>query len=555
MNHVASFPEPGKDAQWFVSIPVSILRMMATSQFFVKMDNKLTLKKTARESVSPNKMEKKQAVSRCSHYAICLVGVFLLFFSLISDFNPAKISLVGSYNNISLFTSAISYGRLTASFLFIMDRGFVTPTPFIVLMSAAALIMAGTLATVIAAVMSFGGKKKQKIASWFPLAGAVAIIAGLAGIYISYSMMINLDAGIYTESVIKDDLMPSYPLGANILFAILAVALLIFSVIRVVLVRITPETAEEIKNRGQIPQKYKLFLYVSPIIVLVFVFAYLPLYGWRYAFFNYEAGMRLTSDIFVGFGWFKTLFFDNTESLSNLVRALRNTLVMSGLGIATSWFPMMFAVLFSELKNGPFRRIVQTTTTLPNFISWVLIYAVALALFNSEGFLNSMIYALTGKAGTTNVLGQTGVSIWFQMLLWGVWKGVGWSAIIYIAAISSIDQGLYEAASIDGAQRFRKMWHITIPAILPTYSVMLLLSIAGILSNGLEQYLVFQNPFNQSHIEVLDLYIYNWMFTSTDSTKMIPYTTVLSMLKSLISIALLFAANWSSKFIRGESII
>jgi putative aldouronate transport system permease protein len=145
---------------------------------------------------------------------------------------------------------------------------------------------------------------------------------------------------------------------------------------------------------------------------------------------------------------------------------------------------------------------------------------------------------------------------WLKMLLWGIWKGIGWSAIIYIAGISSIDQQLYESAMIDGAGRFQRMWYITVPGLLPTYSVLLLLSIAGILSNGMEQYLVFSNALNQDKIQVLDLYVYNLVFGTDAGYGNIPISTVVSMSKSIISVILLFSVNSLSKVFRdGESII
>ena len=231
---------------------------------------------------------------------------------------------------------------------------------------------------------------------------------------------------------------------------------------------------------------------------------------------------------------------------------MKNTLAMSGLGILTSWVPMAFAIFLSEIKNTHFRRIVQTFTTIPNFISWVLVYALALAIFSTDGFINTMINSMNPNDPTvsTNYLMESG-HMWLKMLAWGLWKGVGWSAIIYIAAISGIDQGLFEAATVDGAGRFARMWYITVPELIPTYCVLLLMSIANILSNGMDQYLVFSNAVNREQIQVLDLYVYNLGIGSG----LIPLSTVVGMVKSIVSVILLFAANGVSKAIRGESIV
>ena len=137
------------------------------------------------------------------------------------------------------------------------------------------------------------------------------------------------------------------------------------------------------------------------------------------------------------------------------------------------------------------------------------------------------------------------------MLAWGLWKGIGWSAIIYIAASSGIDQQLYEAATVDGAGRFQRMWNITVPSLIPTFCVLLLMSIANILSNGMDQYLVFENSTNTSSIMVLDLYVYKLGIGQGQ----IPLSTVIGMVKSVVSVTLLFAANGISKLIRGESIV
>ena len=176
-------------------------------------------------------------------------------------------------------------------------------------------------------------------------------------------------------------------------------------------------------------------------------------------------------------------------------------------------------------------------------------YAIAFAIFNTDGFINTLINSLGGNA-SANYL-QSADHMWLKMLAWGMWKGVGWSAIIYISGIAGIDQQLYEAATVDGAGRFHKMRYITIPGLLPTFVVLLVMSIAGILSNGMDQYLVFTNANNKDIIEVLDLYVYNLGIGSGS----IPLSTVVGMTKSIISVVLLFIANSLSKLIRGDSVV
>ena len=146
---------------------------------------------------------------------------------------------------------------------------------------------------------------------------------------------------------------------------------------------------------------------------------------------------------------------------------------------------------------------------------------------------------------------DSGRHVWLQMILWSTWKGLGWGAIMYLAAIAGIDQEMYDAAKVDGAGRFQIIKNITIPSIMPTYFVMLMLSVANFLNNGMDQYLVFENAYNTDTITVLDLYVYKLGINSGR----VPLATVVGMFKSVISVVLLFGANKISKLVRGESII
>lgn len=299
------------------------------------------------------------------------------------------------------------------------------------------------------------------------------------------------------------------------------------------------------KKRG-----FRLFLMILPLLILVFIFSYMPLYGWIYAFFNYQAGRPLLSCEFVGLDNF-TGMFTNAYNRANIIRVMRNTFAMSFLGILTSPLPMFFAIFLNEIQCKWYKKTVQTFTTIPNFISWVLVYSVAYAMFSvNDGFVNRVLM----KAG----LIQDGINflasskhVWLTMLGYSLWKGLGWSAIMYIAALTGIDQEQYEAAKVDGASRWQLIRYITIPGLLPTYFVLLLLSIANLISNGMDQYYVFQNAMNKDYIEVLDLYVYNQGMVGYNYS----FSTAVSMLKSVVSIVLLFLANTMSKLTRGESIV
>ena len=294
---------------------------------------------------------------------------------------------------------------------------------------------------------------------------------------------------------------------------------------------------------------YKLFLMVFPFLVLVFLFSYFPLHGWAYAFYDYRPPFQLKDCEFVGLKWFTTLF-SNASKRKQIFDVMLNTFAMSGLSILFSWLPMAFAILLSEIKCNWFKKVVQTLTTLPHFISWVLVYALAFSLFSSSGMVNNLCIRL-GVYDTPVLYLQMTDHVWMMMWLLSTWKGTGWSAIMYIAAIAGIDQELYEAAYVDGAGRFRVIWHITIPSLLPTYFVLLMMNVANFLNNGVDQYYVFQNAFNKDKIQVLDLYVYNLGLGSGSYS----LATAISIMKSIVSLTLLFTVNTLSKTLRGESII
>lgn len=468
--------------------------------------------------------------------AALLAGMAMFF----PPANPGRISEKINQAS-SLFTTGVSRGTITNSMGRILRSQWIQDADITLLMIACIVVMVGVIACAAGACMSLGNRKMRRRGLLFPLFGAPVMAAGLLLIHRAYSNMLahGEEVGkLDTIKILLPEGFTAFCVFAGLLFVSALVAFL----------ATPPEKNSEV--RMEMEEKYRLFLMMLPVILLSFIFAYLPIWGWRFAFFDYKPGGAIGADNFVGLKWFGSLFTD-PATVTDLVRVLRNTLIMSGLGILTSWLPIAFAVLLAEIRSTKFQRTVQTLTTIPNFISWVLVYAIAICIFSTDGFVNSFL---------TNVLHQTGANTnylqiadhtWLKMLLWGTWKGVGWSAIVYIAGIAGIDQQLYEAARVDGANRFRCIWHITIPGLVPTYMVMLLMSIAGILSNGMEQYLVFENAMNKDVIEVLDLYVYHIGIGQNQ----IPLSTVVGISKSLIGVTLLFAANGISRAIRGESII
>ncbi len=286
-------------------------------------------------------------------------------------------------------------------------------------------------------------------------------------------------------------------------------------------------------------RSWQLFFILLPFLILVILFHYVPLIGWSLSLFEYKPGYPLLQNKYVGLKYFQMIL---TKSATR--RVLRNTLIFSALDFVAMPLPMLLAILLNEIPSKRFRKLSQVVTTLPHFISWVIVYSLAFALFSSEGLLNQL------HGGTQSVLTNRNAVYWFQTLV-TIWKGLGWSAIIYIAAIAGIDQELYEAATVDGAGRFRCALHVTLPGLLPTFIVLLLLRVSNFINSGIDQYYVFQNNIVYNNIEVLDLYVYTVGLKKQDYS----YAIAAGIMKSFISITLLFIANMTAKKVRGESIL
>nr|WP_300843334.1 ABC transporter permease subunit [uncultured Acetatifactor sp.] len=293
-------------------------------------------------------------------------------------------------------------------------------------------------------------------------------------------------------------------------------------------------------------KNYKLLLWLLPFLVFVVLFSYVPLFGWSIAFFQYTPGSSLSAENFVGLKYFRQFFMDTVD----MWRVIKNTLIFAVLGLVTMPLPMIFAILLNEVPHKGFSKFVQSITTFPNFISWVIVYSLAFSLFSTEGVINSILMGMGIISKPTNVLSSTSAVYWFQTCL-GIWKGLGWSSIVYLAAISGIPQELYEAASVDGAGRFQQMLHVTLPGIAETFIVLLLLSIGIFICVGFDQYFIFQNPVTLKRLEVLDLYVYRLGLIN----KSYSYSTAIGMIKSLISLVMIFGTNQLAKKIRGNSII
>ncbi len=293
-------------------------------------------------------------------------------------------------------------------------------------------------------------------------------------------------------------------------------------------------------------ERLTVTLLAIPFLIFVFAFFYVPLFGWVLAFVKYKPGLSIFQCEFKGLYYFRLIF----KEWKKFSQVLQNTLAISFLSILCAPLPAIFAIFLSELRSAKFKKVVQTITTIPNFVSWIIVYALAYALFSSEGVVNNVLLSTGLISKATNLLGNSDATWFFQTFL-VVWKTIGWNAIIYFAAIAGIDSELYDAASVDGAGRFQKMLHVTVPGIASTFFVLLLLQISNLLSQGTDQYLAFYNSMVADKINVLDLYVYRLGLVTQDYS----YATAVGIFKSVISIILLMSANGLSRKLRGESLI
>ncbi len=306
------------------------------------------------------------------------------------------------------------------------------------------------------------------------------------------------------------------------------------------------------KAEHRLPDGLKLFLMAVPFILFVVAFSYVPLFGWIYAFFDYKPGLPLFRSPFVAFASFQKIIAGHGE----LLRILRNTIVMSSLAIVSSPLPVALAILLNEVRFRFFKKMVQTTTTIPNFISWIVVYSLCFSIFSTDGLYGTLLAHLGVHAPKVNILGNNS-AVWVFQWAVSTWKVLGWGSIIYLASMAGIDVELYDAARVDGANRFQTILHVTLPGLYSTYLVLLLLTISNILStghggnSGFEQYFVFFNPLVADRIEVLDYYVYKIGILTNDYSQ----SVALGMTKTIISVCLLFSANFLSKRLRGDALV
>jgi len=298
--------------------------------------------------------------------------------------------------------------------------------------------------------------------------------------------------------------------------------------------------------RKIVQQRY-LYLMTVPFVVWLIIFSYLPIWGWLMAFQDYKPGRAILEQEWVGLEHFVTLFQD-----SGFYLVLRNTLAMSVMGLVVGFtIPILFALLINEIRGSAFKKAIQTVSYLPHFVSWVVVAGLVTKMLSVEGgAVNELLMSLRLIEEPIQFLAK-GEYFWSIVTLSDMWKETGWNSIIFLAAMAGIDQEQYEAATVDGASRLRKMWHITLPGIRPTFMVLLILSIGHLISIGFEKQFLLGNSVVSDYSRVLDLYALDYGLGMARYS----FGTAIGIFNSVVGIFLVLTANGIYRRIAKESII
>lgn len=286
------------------------------------------------------------------------------------------------------------------------------------------------------------------------------------------------------------------------------------------------------------------YLMILPALIFIFIFAYIPMYGTTLAFREYKLNLGILHSPWIGFEKYK-LLLGNQE----FYRALLNTIIISfGRIIFEFPVPIVVAILLNELVFSRYRKFLQTVFTFPNFLSWVIVAGVMKNFLRLDGTINQLIQGL----GLEPIPFLLSTPLFKPMLfLTDAWKGMGWSAIIYLASISAINPELYTAAEVDGANRFHKIIHVTLPGIVNTIMLLLVLSIANTLNAGFDQVFNMINPIVKATGQIIDTYIYDITFQKVPDFS---FSTAVGLFKSVVSFSLLISADRILRYFGGKGI-
>lgn len=299
------------------------------------------------------------------------------------------------------------------------------------------------------------------------------------------------------------------------------------------------DTDYKVKITWKEVKRQKVLLFWAAVLVVYgFIFCYLPLGGWLMAFQNYKPGKGLLHSEFVGFAKFQRLFSDDT-----FMRVIRNTLAMGIINLAATFImAILFAILLNEIRQNKTKKVIQTVSYLPHFLSWIIVTGILHDMLSGSGIINEILMNLHIIDKTIDFFAHPSY-FWPIVAFANVWKETGWNAIIYLAAITAIDPSLYEAAAIDGAGRFGKIWNVTMPGIKPTIMILLLMNVGNVLNAGFEIQYLLGNGLVKSVSETIDIYVLKWGISQGDYA----IGTAAGIFKSLVSIVLIVIANQIAK--------
>lgn len=405
------------------------------------------------------------------------------------------------------------------------------------------LLQAGIWTDAICGLVTIKFRKRRRGAAKAALYGAVAQFVGLLGILIEYFL---LYADINAEGVCR--LTPVFPAGI-LLYTALAAACLVLALKAIALRE--PKGLRELlpapprKLSVILRREGELWVIAGIAILYMLLFVYLPMLGNVIGFLNFKVKkggfiVSILKSEWRGLWQFRRFF-----AMANAWNAIRNTLVMGTLNITVGFIaPIILALLMNEIRHTAFKRITQTISYLPHFVSWVVVASIAMTIFgNDSGILNNALrnFEVIPKDSYVPFL-DTGKWYWGLITSLNIWKGIGWGTIIYISAITGIDQQLYEAGAVDGLGRAGMVWHITLPGIKTTIMMLFILGTAGIISGGFEQHLLLGNLHTVDYYETIDTFVYRY-FSGTNVTQDYSLSNAVGFLTSGIAILLLIITN------------
>ncbi len=289
-------------------------------------------------------------------------------------------------------------------------------------------------------------------------------------------------------------------------------------------------------------RKHKLhLLMILPVIVWYIIFKYMPMYGITLAFKDYKILQGITGSEWIGFSHFNTLF---TGDHGLFFASFKNTLILAFANFVFGFpAPIVLALLLNELRSDKFKRVAQTFSYLPHFISWIILSGIFFQLLHKNtGPVNYLISLLGGER-----ISFLGDERYFRgtMVVTNIWKGVGWGSIVYLAALTGVSEELYDAARVDGCGRWKRIWHVTLPAIVPTITIMMILAVGNVVSDNFDQVFNMNSAVTSDVGEVLGTYIYKkGIFGSSADPS---YGTAADLFRNIISLALVVSANYVSK--------